>query len=108
MCECVLSHVQLHVTLWTVTCEAPLSVGFFQGVGCHFRLQGIFLTQGSNPRLLCLLHCRQTLYRCNSSDNKDKSHKPKADSERGKTQSTLGTHKTKGMMLSYTLLDSKL
>ena len=29
------------------------------GVGCHFLLQGIFPTQGSNP---CLLHCRQTLY----------------------------------------------
>ena len=29
------------------------------GVGCHFFLQGIFLTQGSNPGLL---HCRQTLY----------------------------------------------
>ena len=26
------------------------------GVGCHFLLQGIFLTQGSNPGLLCLLH----------------------------------------------------
>ena len=26
------------------------------GVGCHFLLQGIFLTQESNPRLLCLLH----------------------------------------------------
>ena len=25
-------------------------------MGCHFLLQGIFLTQGSNPRLLCLLH----------------------------------------------------
>ena len=25
-------------------------------VGCHFLLQGIFLTQGSNPHLLCLLH----------------------------------------------------
>ena len=25
-------------------------------VGCHALLQGIFLTQGSNPRLLCLLH----------------------------------------------------
>ena len=24
--------------------------------GCHFLLQGIFLTQGSKPRLLCLLH----------------------------------------------------
>ena len=28
-------------------------------MGCHFFLQGIFLTQGSNPGLL---HCRQTLY----------------------------------------------
>ena len=26
------------------------------GVGCHALLHGIFLTQGSNPRLLCLLH----------------------------------------------------
>ena len=30
------------------------------GVDCHFLLQGIFLTQGSNPGLP---HCRQTLYR---------------------------------------------
>ena len=30
------------------------------GVGCHFLLQGIFPTQGSN---LGLPHCRQTLYR---------------------------------------------
>ena len=26
------------------------------GVGCHALLQGIFPTQGSKPRLLCLLH----------------------------------------------------
>ena len=25
-------------------------------VGCRFLLQGIFLTQGSNPHLLCYLH----------------------------------------------------
>ena len=29
------------------------------GVGCHALLQGIFITQGSNARLL---HCRQILY----------------------------------------------
>ena len=29
-------------------------------MGCHFLLQGIFPTQGSNPGLL---HCRQILYR---------------------------------------------
>ena len=37
--------------------------GMFQGkntrVGCHFLLQGIFLTQGLNTGLL---HCRQTLF----------------------------------------------
>ena len=32
------------------------------GAGCHFLLQGIFPTQGSNPHLLCLLHYRQILY----------------------------------------------
>ena len=31
------------------------SPGKNTGVGCHFLLQGIFLTQGSNPGLLCLL-----------------------------------------------------
>ena len=40
--------------------QAPLSMGFSrQGMGCHFPLQGIFPTHGSNPGL----HCRQTLYR---------------------------------------------
>ena len=32
------------------------------GVGCHDLLQGIFLTQGSNPRLLHPLPSRQILY----------------------------------------------
>ena len=35
------------------------SPGKNTGVGCHSLLQGIFLTQGSNP---CPLHCRQILY----------------------------------------------
>ena len=30
--------------------------------GCQALLQGIFQTQGSNPCLLCLLHCRKVLY----------------------------------------------
>ena len=34
------------------------SPGKNTAVDCHFLLQGIFLTQGSNPRLLCLLHCQ--------------------------------------------------
>ena len=52
---CVLSHVQLFVTPWTVACQALLAMRFSReniGVGCHFFLQGIFLTQGSNPGLL--------------------------------------------------------
>ena len=43
-------------TPWTVACQAPLSMEFSRqdtGVGCHFLLQEIFPTQGSNP---CLLH----------------------------------------------------
>ena len=35
------------------------SPGKNAGVGCHFYLQGIFLTQGLN---LDLLHCKQILY----------------------------------------------
>ena len=35
------------------------SPGKNTGVGCHFLLQRIFLTQGLNPGLL---HCRQMLY----------------------------------------------
>ena len=31
-------------------------------VACHFLLQGIFPTQGSNGHLLHLLHCREILY----------------------------------------------
>ena len=52
----VLKCVQLFATPWTVACQAPLPWDFSgknTRVGCHFLLQGIFLTQGSNP---CLLH----------------------------------------------------
>ena len=49
----LLSHVWLFATTWTVACQVPLSKGFLRkntGVGCHFLLQGIFPTQGSNFR----------------------------------------------------------
>ena len=49
MCVQLLSHVQLFITLWTVDCQAPLSMGFFRqntGVGCRALLQEILLTQG--------------------------------------------------------------
>ena len=38
------------------------SPGKNTGMGCHALLQGIFSTQGSNQRLMCLLYGRQILY----------------------------------------------
>ena len=59
-----LSRAQLFVTVWIVSCTKLLCPWDFQGkstgVGCHFLLQGIFPTQGSNPGLS---HRRQMLYR---------------------------------------------
>ena len=52
------SRVQLFATLWAVALQVPLPRGFSSkntGVGCHAVLHGLFLTQGSNPRLFCLL-----------------------------------------------------
>ena len=70
VCVCVfvcvhthtVSSVRLSATSWTVPHQPPLSMGFSRqdtGSGCHFLLQGIFLTQGSNLHLLGLLLCRQ-------------------------------------------------
>ena len=62
---CVLLVVQSSLTLCDpMDCSPPVlcpwnSPGKNTGVGCHFLLQGIFLTQGSNPHLL---HCGQILY----------------------------------------------
>ena len=60
-----LSHVPLFVTPWIVAWLAPLSMELASfpskntGVGCHFLLQEIFLTQGLNSGLLL---SRQILY----------------------------------------------
>ena len=57
------SRVRLFATPWTAAYQAPPSTGFPRqntGVGCHFLLQGIFLTQETNSGLP---HCRQILYR---------------------------------------------
>ena len=60
----VYSCVRLFATLWTLTCQTPLSMEFSKqdGVGSYFFLEGIFLIQGSNLHPLCLLHCRQILH----------------------------------------------
>ena len=51
----LLSCFRLLVTPWTVACQASLSMEFSRQEywnRCHFLLQGIFLTQGLNLRLL--------------------------------------------------------
>ena len=56
---CSLSHVQLCNPM---DCSSPCSSvhkifqARYTGAGCHFLLQGIFLTQGSSLRLFHLLH----------------------------------------------------
>ena len=61
----VLHHVQFVVThtLQSARLLCPcVSPGENTGVGGHFILQRIFLTQGSNPCPLSLLYCRQILH----------------------------------------------
>ena len=61
VCVCVLSHIQLVVTPRTIAHRFLCAWNFpgkNTGVGYHFLLQGIFLTQGSNQPLL---HYRQIL-----------------------------------------------
>ena len=55
------------VTPWTIACQAPLSMGFSRQeywMGCHFLLQGIFLTQWLNPCFLHLLHWSEFSQSC--------------------------------------------
>ena len=59
---CFFSCVQLFATLWTLAYKPPLFMGFsrqeyWSGLPCP--AQGIFLTQGSNPHLFCLLHLQR-------------------------------------------------
>ena len=63
VCVCVLcaqslSCVRLCDPVGCIARQTPLSTEFFRhdtGVGCHFLLQGTFLTQGSKLRLMHLL-----------------------------------------------------
>ena len=64
-CQAVLRRVWLFATLWSVARQTPLSMGFTREEfwsGLHFLLQGILLTQGLNPGLPRLWHCRWILY----------------------------------------------
>ena len=54
-CALSLSCARLFVTPWTIACQPPQTMGFSRQenwMGCHFLLQGIFLTQGPKLRLL--------------------------------------------------------
>ena len=62
-----LSRVWLFVTPWTIY-SSWNSLGQNPGMGSHSLLQGIFLTQGSNPGLP---HCRQILYQLNYKGSPD-------------------------------------
>ena len=84
--ECYsLSHIWLFAKRRTIASQTPPSMGFSSkntGVGCHSVLQGIFLTQGSNPGLL---HCRQILYHL--------SHQALKASQTSSSQQTPASHK---------------
>ena len=54
MCVCMLSSVRLFVTLWTVACQAPLSMGFSRQE--YWNGLSMSSSRGWNPRLLCLPH----------------------------------------------------
>ena len=55
----VFSYVRLLANLWTVACQAPLSMQFPKQEYWNGLIEGMFLTEGSNP---CLLLDRQILY----------------------------------------------
>ena len=58
----MLSHVQLFVTLWTVACQAPLSLGFSRQEylsGLPFPLPGDLPHPGREPMVL---YCRWIIY----------------------------------------------
>ena len=72
-----LSRAWLFATPWIVACPKLLCPWDFQGkstgVGCHFLLQGIFPTQGSNPGVS---HCRQTAYHLSHQGSQECSNDP--------------------------------
>ena len=84
-----LSCVRLFATPWAVACPRLLHPWDFLGksteVGCHFLLQGIFPTQGSNPGLP---HCRQMLYCLSHQGSRNPQHPV-----RGLTKSGVITYK---------------
>ena len=76
------SCVLLFVTLWTVAHQAPPSMEFSRTEYWSMlppSSRGIFLTQGLNPCLLCLLYCWQIL-------NAEPLGKPQSHKNRGSNE----------------------
>ena len=67
LCCSVMSDSLWCCELWSTKLFCPWNYpGKNTGVGCHFLLQGIFLTQGSNPCLLGFLHWQADSFRTES------------------------------------------
>ena len=65
LCVLVSGHVWVFATLWTVACQAPLSMGFSRQEhwsGLPFPSPGDLPDSGFEPALQSLLPCRQILY----------------------------------------------
>ena len=62
VCSGVFNSVTLKAVAIRLLCPWDFA-GKNTGEVCHI-LQGIFLTQGSNPPPLCFLHCRWIIYCC--------------------------------------------
>ena len=77
-----LSRVRLFVTLWTVA-HPQDSPGKNTGVGCHFLLQAIFPTQGSNPGPPALEADALTFSHQGSHQGKDRTQVQSLSGERG-------------------------
>ena len=68
LCVCVFNSLAVSTSLWPLRLQPARllcpwdSPGKNTGAGWHALLQEIFPTQGWNPSVLYLLHCRQSLY----------------------------------------------
>ena len=92
---------------WTVACQAPLSMESSRQEywsGCHFLLQGISPTQGSNPGLL---HYRQILYLLSHQGSPlDSSLGEESTCNAGDPSSVLGQGRSTGEGIGYPLQHS--
>ena len=72
MCACSVVSSLRSLGLWPTKLLCSWnSLGKNTGVGCHYLLQGIFLTQGLNPGLLSLLHWQADSLPLNHLGSKD-------------------------------------